>query len=97
MNTQRFFSLATVAAFSTLAAFGVHADEADGSQYSIKTTSVRSAAEVRAEALSPVRISNGGTGFIGVTDSGARSAAAKAQTAQSARAGQTSKGEIGVM
>lgn len=93
MNTTR---LLTIAAFSTLAAFGAHADEADGSQYGIKVQSSRSVAEVRAEAMNPVRISNGGTGFIGLTNSATSSAAVKAQGAQSARAGQTSKGEIGV-
>ncbi|RZJ25328.1 MAG: DUF4148 domain-containing protein [Haliea sp.] len=94
MNTTR---LLTIAAFSAFAAFGAHADEADASQYGVKVQSTRAAAEVRAEAMNPVRISNGGTGYIGLTNSATTSAAVKAQGAQSARAGQTSKGEIGLM
>ena len=91
MKTNRLLALATLAAVT---AFSAHADEADGSQYSIKYNSTRSVAEVRAEAANPVRISNGGTGFIGLTNSSVSSAAVKAQAA---RAGQTSKGEIGLM
>ena len=94
MKTTHLFA---VTAFATLAAFGAHADEADGSQFGITVQSTRAAAEVRAEAMSPVRISNGGTGYIGLTNSATSSAAVKAQGAQSARAGQTSKGEIGLM
>ena len=94
MKTIRFFAVAALAAAST---FSVQADEADGSQYSIRFNSARSAADVRAEAMNPVRISNGGTGFIGVTNSGISRQAVKAEAAQSARAGQTSRGEIGPM
>ena len=94
MKTTQLFA---IAAFSALAAFGAHADEADGSQYGIKVMSSRSVSEVRAEAANPVRITNGGTGFIGVTDSALSTATVKAQAVQSARNGQTSKGEIGLM
>ena len=94
MNATKLFA---ATAFATLAAFGAHADEADGSQYSVKVMSSRSAAEVRAEATNPVRITNGGSGYIGLTNSAVSPAAVKAQGAQSARAGQTSKGEIGLM
>lgn len=94
MKTTQLFA---VAAFSALAAFGAHADEADGSQYTVQVQSTRSAAEVRAEAANPVRITNGGTGYIGLTQSATSSAAVKLEGAQSARAGQTSKGEIGLM
>ena len=94
MKINRLLALATLAAVT---AFSAHADEADGSQYSIKFNSTRSVAEVRAEAANPIRISNGGTGFIGLTNSSVSSATVKAEAAQSARAGQTSKGEIGLM
>lgn len=94
MKTTQLFA---VAAFATLAAFGAHADEADGSQYGIKFNSVRSAAEVKAEARTPVRISNGSTGFIGVTNSGVDRSTVRAQAAAAVRAGQISQGEIGLM
>jgi hypothetical protein len=94
MKTSRLLALATLAA---AAAFGAHADEADGSQYAVNVVSSRTAAEVRAEAMNPVRISNGGTGFIGLTASNLNPATVKAQGARSARAGQTSRGEIGLM
>ena len=94
MKASSLLALATLAA---AASFGAHADEADGSQYATKVISTRSAAEVRAEAMNPVRISNGGTGFIGLTQSATTPAAVKAQGAQAARAGETSKGEIGLM
>jgi len=94
MKTTHLFAITAFAAF---AAVGAHADEADGSQYATKVMSSRSAAEVRAEARNPVRITNGGTGYIGLTNSATSSAAVKAEGAQSARAGATSKGEIGYM
>lgn len=94
MKTTHLFA---ITAFSALASFGAHADEADSSQYGIKVMSSRSVSEVRAEAANPVRISNGGTGFVGVTESGLSTATVKAQAVQSARAGTTSKGEIGPM
>jgi len=94
MKTTHLFAITAFAAF---AAAGAHADEADASQFSVKVQSTRGVAEVRAEAMNPVRISNGGTGYIGLTNSATNSASVKAQGAQSARAGQTSKGEIGPM
>lgn len=93
MTTFRFFAVAALAA----ATLSVQADEADSSQYSIRFNAARSAADVRTEAMNPVRISNGGTGFIGITNSGISRQAVKAEAAQSARAGQTSRGEIGTM
>lgn len=93
MKTTKLFA---VTALATLA-FAAHANEAGGSQYSIQFNSMRASADVRAEALNPVRISNGGTGFIGVTNSGTSPAAVKAEAVKAVRAGQTSKGEIGLM
>ena len=90
----RMLALATVAALSFGAA---HADEADGSDRALTFTSTRSAAEVRAEATMPVRITNGGTGFIGVTSSSTTRADVRAQAAEAVRAGRISHGELGVM
>lgn len=94
MKTQQVLALA---AFAAMTAFAAHADEADGSQYPIKFQSTRSAAEVKAEAMKPERISNGGTGFIGVTSSSVSPEQVRAQAIQAARNGQTSKGEAAPM
>ena len=89
--------LLAISAFTALSAFAAHADEADGSQRALMFNSTRSAAEVKTEATMPVRISNGSTGFIGVTQSATTPADVKAQATAAVRTGQTSKGEIGLM
>lgn len=94
MNTLRTIA---VSAFAVLSAFSAHADEADGSERALTFNSTRSAAEVRAEAATPVRISNGGTGFIGITNSGVSRADVRAQAADAVRSGRTSRGETGTM
>ena len=88
---------AVIVALSSFLAVAAQADEADGSQHPIKFSSARAAADVKAEAMNPVRISNGGTGFIGLTRSTVTSEAVKAVAVQSARSGRTSKGESGPM
>ncbi len=90
MNATKLFAISALAA----ASFGVWADEADGSQFASRIQSARSTAEVKAEARNPVKITNGGTGFVGVTQSGTSAATVKAQAVQSARAGLTSRGEM---
>lgn len=94
MNATKLFALTIFAGF---AAFSAHADEADASQYSIQFNSTRSAADVRMEATAPVRISNGGTGYIGLTQSAVSAASVKAEAIAAARSGQTTRGEIGPM
>ena len=94
MKTAKLFALAALSAF---AAFGAHADEADASQFSAAITSTRSAAEVRTEALSPIKISNGSTGFVGVTQSGLQRDAVRAQAISTLRNGEIPQGEIGYM
>lgn len=89
--------LLALAAFATLSTFAAHADEADGSDRALGFTSTRSAGEVRAEARMPQRITNGGTGFIGVTSSATTREAVKAQAAAAVRSGRISQGEIGLM
>ncbi len=89
--------LIAIASFAALSAVAAHADEADGSERALSFTSSRSAAEVRAEALTPQRITNGGTGFIGVTGSGVSRADVRAQAAAALRSGRISQGEIGLM
>lgn len=89
--------LIAISAFATLSAVAAHADEADGSDRALSFTSTRSAAEVRAEATMPHRITNGGTGFIGVTNSTVTREAVRAQAAAAVRSGRISQGEIGLM
>lgn len=89
--------LIAISALAAAGAFAAHADEADGSQRALMFTSTRSAADVRAEATMPVHITNGGTGFIGVTNSAVTRDSVKSQAAAALRAGQTSRGEIGLM
>ena len=51
MNASRFLAVATFAALSAVASVAVHADEADGSQYSVPFNGSRTRAEVKAEAV----------------------------------------------
>lgn len=94
MKTTKLFAVAALSAF---AAFGAHADEADGSQFAASVTSTRSVAEVRAEALNPVKISNGSTGFVGVTNSGLERSTVRAQAIAALRDGEIPQGELGYM
>ena len=95
MNTTR--HLIALAAFAALGTSFAHADEADGSQYGIQVQSTRSAAEVRAEARNPIRISNGSTGVMDLTDSRTSTESIRRQAAAEARAGRTARGEFGLM
>ena len=91
MKTTKLFA---VTAFAAFAAFGAHADEADSSQFAIQFNSTRSVAEVRAEALNPVKISNGSTGFIGVTNSGLERSIVRAQAISALHNGEIAQGEM---
>ena len=93
MKTTHIFAIAALSA----AAFGAHADEADGSQFAAQIDSQRSRAEVQAEARNPVQISNGSTGYIGLTQSGMARADVRAQAAAAVRNGTIPQGEMTVM
>ena len=91
MKTTKLFAV------TAFAAFGAHADEADSSQFAIQFNSTRSVAEVRAEALNPVKISNGSngsTGFIGVTNSGLERSIVRSQAISALRNGEIAQGEM---
>ena len=94
MKTTKLFAVAALSAF---AAFGAHADEADGSQFTVNVNSTRSVAEVRAEALTPLKISNGSTGFIGVTSSSLDRGTVRTQAISALRNGEIPQGEVGYM
>ena len=99
MNTKHLFGITTLAAAISFSAFSAHAasGEVEGPLAPAPFQSTRSVADVRAEAMNPVRISNGGTGFIGLTQSTLTPEAVRAQARQSVRDGQFSKGELGLM
>ena len=94
MKTTKLFAVAALSAF---AAFGAHADEADGSQFTVNVNSTRSVAEVRAEALTPLKISNGSTGFIGLTSSSLNRGTVRTQAISALRNGEIPQGEVGYM
>ena len=83
-------------AFSFLASFGAHAAQGEGlnaPEFAPAFVSTATVADVRAGALMPIRISNGGTGFIGVTSSGVTAASVRAEAAMALRSGLISRGE----
>ena len=87
-------------AFSILASFGAHAAQGEGAnapEFAPAFVSTASVADVKAGALMPIRISNGGTGFIGVTRSGVDAATVRAEAAMALRSGQIPRGEASWM
>lgn len=94
MNASKLLS---IAALSTLAAFGAHADDGDTSQHGYNFQSTRSVAEVRAEARNPIVITEGSTGVIELVKSTADRSALRAEAAAALRAGMLPSGEVGTM
>ncbi len=87
-------------AFSILASFGAHAAQGEGAnapEFATPFVSTTSVAEVRAGALTPIRIGNGSTGFIGVTRSGVDAASVRAEAAMALRSGPIPRGEASWM
>ena len=85
-------------AFALLASFGAHAAQGEGAnapEFAPAFVSTATVADVRAGALMPVRIGNGSTGFIGITNSGIDAAAVRAEAAMALRSGQIPRGEAG--
>lgn len=89
--------LLTITVFATFASFGAYADEANGTDRALQFTSTRTAAEVRAEALNPIKISNGSTGVFSLEGSSVDRMALRKETLMALREGKTSHGEIGPM
>jgi D-serine deaminase-like pyridoxal phosphate-dependent protein len=94
MNATKLLS---IAALSTLAAFGAHADDGDTSQHGYNFQSTRSVAEVRAEARNPIVVTEGSTGVIELVKSTADRSALRAEAAAALRAGMLPSGEVGTM
>lgn len=98
MNTSKFFTVAalsTLAALSSVASFGVHADEADASQFGLQFNGSRTRAEVKAEAATVAQNRSqepAGSRVLTVKSEAVR-AAVRAQAAQALRLGQIPSGE----
>ena len=91
MNAKQF---AAIAALSALSVVSAHADEADGSQYALNFSSSISALQVKAQARQAEKVSNGGTGFIGVVKSGLSREQVKMAAIEAQRQGRIPRGEM---
>ncbi|MET0311078.1 MAG: DUF4148 domain-containing protein [Burkholderiaceae bacterium] len=88
-------SLIASAAFATLAAFGAHAESPDPTQQmAAQPTASATRADVQAQARTPWKIGNGGTGYEGLAQSPAPRAEVRAQAAAAVRDGTTPRGEM---
>ncbi|MGA0569917.1 DUF4148 domain-containing protein [Variovorax sp. VNK109] len=95
MKTSRILAVSALS-LSMMASFGVaHADEADGSQLPLNTTSMRARADVQAEAMNPVKITNGGTGVLAPRDTVTSREAVRNEAIAAARQNQIPYGELG--
>lgn len=94
MNTTS--RILAASALSIFASFAAHAAQGEGAQapeFARPFVSTASVADVKAGALMPVQITNGGTGFIGVTNSGVTRASVREELVMAIRSGQISHGE----
>ena len=91
MNAKQFAAIAALSAISVISA---HADEADGSQYALSISSSTSSAQVKAQARHADKISNGGTGFIGVAKSGLSREQVRMAAIEAQRQGRIQRGEM---
>lgn len=91
MNAKQFAAIAALSAVSVMSA---HADEADGSQHALNFSSSSSSAQVKAQARHADKISNGGTGFIGVAKSGLSREQVRTAAIEAQRQGRIQRGEM---
>jgi len=91
MKSHQFAAIAALCAVPLMSA---HADEADGSQHVLGFKSSISAAQVKAQARQADKISNGGTGFIGVTQSGLSREQVRTAAIEAQRQGRIPRGEM---
>lgn len=98
MNTTS--RILAASALSFLASFGAHAAQGEGAnapEFAPAFVSTASQTDVKAGALMPLHITNGGTGFIGLTQSGVSSASVREEAAMAVRSGRISRGEASWM
>ena len=93
MNATKLLS---IAALSTLAAFGAHAEGGDNSQHGYNFQSTRSVAEVKAEARNPVVITEA-SGPIVLSGSSLTRETVRAEAIAAVREGDIPSGEMGTM
>jgi hypothetical protein len=94
MNAKRLLSISAIA---LLAVFNAHAEGGDNSQHGYDFVSTRSAAEVRAEARNPIHVSEASVGTPDKQMSNVQRASVRAEAIMALRAGQISRGEIGLL
>jgi hypothetical protein len=97
MNSK---AILAIAAFAAIASTGARADEADGSQYTVKFEGNRTRAEVQAEAATVAAtrsIEPNGSRVAAPVKSTLDTKLVRAQAAEAVRLGQISAGEVGRM
>lgn len=94
MNASRFLA---VAALATVASFGAHADEADGSQFAVQFEGTRTRAEVQVEAVAQAHAKDANIPAASRVAAPVKSsldrATVRAQAAEAVRLGQIPAGE----
>lgn len=96
-TTSRILAASALSIFASFAAQAANGEGAEAPEFARPFVSTASPADVKAGALMPMQITNGGTGFIGVTQSGVTSASLRAEAAMAVRSGQISRGEASWM
>lgn len=95
--TARILAISALSIFSSFAATAAQGEGANAPEFATPFMSTASSADVKAGALMPVDISNGSTGFIGVTNSGLDRATVRNQAEIAFRNGETTHGEASWM
>ncbi|MRD48905.1 DUF4148 domain-containing protein [Caenimonas koreensis] len=96
-TTTRFIAISAITALTSLAA---HANgEGDNAPENVRApvVSTVSVAQVKAEARMPLKITEGGTGYMNAAKSDLSRDAVRAQALMASRNGTTSRGELGSM
>lgn len=96
-TTSRILAASALSLFASFAAHAANGEGANAPEFATPFVSTASAADVKAGALMPQHITNGGTGFIGVTQSGVTKASVREELAMAVRSGQISRGEASWM
>ena len=89
--------LLAISAFALLASANAFAEGGDNSQHGYNFQSTRSVAEVRAEALNPIHVSEASVGMDEKQMSTLQRADVRAKAIMALRSGQISSGEIGLI
>ena len=95
-TTSRILVASALSIFASVAAHAAQ-EGANAPEFATPFVSTAAAANVNAGALMPVRITNGSTGFIGVTQSSVSRASVREELIMAVRSGQISRGEASWM